>query len=170
MDPGTANSLTNLYAAKQQLDNIDQKFNKDYLGPLKGTDTAFAARRRVGTAIGAPLGDNETSFRQSLADVKDQLLRARSGAQINEQEYQRLANMLPAATDEEKVFKAGMGRFRDQLQQIIGDKEALAKPRSRMSGAPSAGNEAAQAVTRSTSKSGKPILSRDGGKTWEYAQ
>jgi hypothetical protein len=95
------------------------------LGPVKGTDAAFEVRRRVGGYVAAPLGTKETTFRQTLANISDQLLRARSGAQINEQEYSRLAGLLPKATDEPAVFNAGVSRFQSEISQLKNERLRL---------------------------------------------
>jgi len=138
---GTAEKVSALMTAKQQLESIEKNFNETFLGPVRGTETAFNVRRSVGSYIGSPLGEQETIFRQSLADVKDQLLRARSGAQINETEYKRLAALLPAARDELPVFKAGLKRFKEELLGTIENKITLGTtPKSKLA-IPTAGTD-----------------------------
>tara|TARA_R110002020_G_scaffold150264_2_gene326851 strand:+ start:1230 stop:2426 length:1197 start_codon:yes stop_codon:yes gene_type:complete len=111
--------IAGLMALQDLVKNVSRDYDSSFLGPIKGTDTAFEARRRVGGFLGTPLGARETIFRQALKDMADSLLRARSGAQINEQEYQRLRSMLPAATDEPQVFLAGLNRFRKLIVQSL---------------------------------------------------
>lgn len=125
LDASTQQRVSDLMSARRQVGNVEANYDKDFLGPIKGTQTAFETRRRIGGYIGTPLGEKETVFREALADIKDMLLRARSGAQINEQEYKRLAQMLPAATDEEQVFKAGLNRFDTELGKLTADKIRL---------------------------------------------
>lgn len=115
--------------------NIEKNLKSSYLGPVKGTDIGFEARRRFGSIAGAPLASGETTFRQALKDAGDQLLRARSGAQINEQEYARLAGLLPKATDEPAVFTEGLQRFKQEMQTILRAKQKFAvTPRGQLGG------------------------------------
>lgn len=125
LDPGTAKSISELESALRQVSNIRDNQSDAFLGPIKGRDDTFAARRQIGSYIQSPVGEKEVVFRQSLADVSDMLLRARSGAQINEGEYARLKNMLPKATDEPKVFKAGLDRFDKELKATVKKKMEL---------------------------------------------
>lgn len=101
------------------LPTIRKNFSQEYLGPIKGTDIAFETRRRIGSAIKSPVGEQETQFRLALTDAGDILLRARSGAQINEQEYGRLKGILPKPTDEPNVFNAALNRFENELRSIM---------------------------------------------------
>lgn len=119
LDASTQKDIAALESIARQIDNVETTYKKDYLGPVRGTDQAFSARRMAGGLVGAGVSEGETIFRESLADTADQLLRARSGAQINETEYKRLKNMLPKATDEEPVFKAGMKRFKKEVGAIL---------------------------------------------------
>ena len=48
----------------------------------------------------------QAAFYRAILDVQDQLLRGRSGAQINETEFTRLAGLAYKSTDEPKVFEA----------------------------------------------------------------
>ena len=118
--------IAGLTALQDLVKNVSRDYDSSFLGPLKGTDIAFEARRRVGGFLGTPLGARETTFRQALKDMADSLLRARSGAQINEQEYQRLRSMLPAATDEPGVFLAGLNRFRKLIVQSLESERKVA--------------------------------------------
>jgi len=105
--------------------------NGAYLGPIKGNETYYGIRRQLGSKIGQPVNDREASFRSALSDAGDMLLRARSGAQINEQEYKRLAGLLPKATDEPQVFLANLDRFENQLKQTLANRKRLENmPRS----------------------------------------
>lgn len=123
----TQRDLGILGGVLRQADIIGANLNDEYLGPIKGTQTAFKARRQIGTSIGTPLGEKEVTFRTALQDVSDMLLRARSGAQINEAEYQRMIEILPKATDEPGVFRPAMRRFRTEMGALIKDKERLGK-------------------------------------------
>ena len=82
------------------------------LGPIAGRATA------LGHAVA--FGDEPTIESYRIVDnLSDQLLRARSGAQINEQEYQRLRNLVPNKTDKPDVFDVKLKSFRNELQRTI---------------------------------------------------
>ena len=104
------------------LPTIRKNFSSNYLGPVRGTDIAFETRRKIGSVIGSPVKDNETQFRLALTDAGDMLLRARSGAQINEQEYDRLKGILPKPTDEPGVFSSALSRFETELRSVLTQK------------------------------------------------
>lgn len=136
--------ITGLGSIGRHLQVIRNNFDPNFLGPIKGTEIAFEARRRVGSSISAPVQEQEVLMRQSLIDVSDQLLRARSGAQINEQEFKRMIKILPRATDEPQVFLAGLKRFETELQNIIAEKLKLGTtPRGKIQGGvgPTGGKE-----------------------------
>ena len=100
--------------------DIRNNYNKGaFLGPMKGNEQYYGFRRQFGTTIGQGVSDKEAKFRSALSDAADMLLRARSGAQINEQEYKRLAGLLPKATDEPQIFEANLSRFENQLRQSL---------------------------------------------------
>src|SRR3990167_6140887 len=68
----------------------------------------------------------EIQFRRATSDVADQILRARSGAQINEREYERLKKMLFRVTDEPATFLPALSRFREELGHQIDDVRSTA--------------------------------------------
>jgi len=53
----------------------------------------------------------EVVFRRAILDAMDQTLRARSGAQINEQEYQRIVRFMFELTDEPNTFGPSLDRM-----------------------------------------------------------
>lgn len=52
-------------------------------------------------------------------NLADQLLRARSGAQINEQEYKRLRVLVPDPRDERTKFDADLRRFQIEAKNVL---------------------------------------------------
>lgn len=125
LDASTQKEITGLEGALRQVENIEKSLDPEFLGPVKGRDVTFEARRQVGKTIGVPLDKNEVTFRESLSDLQDQLLRARSGAAITREEYQRLTKILPKATDEPEVFKTGLARFKAEITAAIQSKAKL---------------------------------------------
>lgn len=66
------------------------------------------------------LGDEGGQLFQSLnGDIKNTLLYLRSGAQINEQEYKRLANQLPKLFRKGSVDKDQLDRFNDEFSGVL---------------------------------------------------
>lgn len=125
LEGGAQTALTALAGLDQSLLEAEKSVSPEFLGPIRGRDITFSARRQVGSMVGAPLSPQETTFRQALGNMSDQLLRARSGAQINEQEFARLAAILPKATDEPGVFKAAIDRFKRELAVIRAERMRL---------------------------------------------
>lgn len=103
--------IGNLQDFTNQLDRIEEMFDGSYVGPIQG---------RVGAAkeaTGIDTDTNESRFRQVTKDIGDTLLRLRSGAQINEQEYQRLLKVVPHANLPEDVFMARLKELRRAINQ-----------------------------------------------------
>jgi hypothetical protein len=121
---------------RQQLDVVKQTYNPDFVGKgwepfIKGAESEFqkhltlankgqyapgawagAVRTLLGTA-----SVEETQFRRAVLDVSDAILRARSGAQINEQEAKRLQGLLFQVTDSPKIFEAALKRFEASINE-----------------------------------------------------
>jgi len=155
-------ALTALAGLDNSVNQIEQTFSPDFLGPVKGRDVTFNARRQVGSMAGAPVSEQETNFRQSLANVSDLLLRARSGAQINEQEYARLSALLPKATDEPQVFAAGLARFKRELAVIRAERIRLGTtPRAEL-GATGQTQQAAPTPVERVQMNGAWYIKRNG--------
>lgn len=123
---GAQTQIASLNSLSRSVQEIKNQFNKNFVGPVVGQDLDYASRRVFGKVIGRPLSEQEVQFRQNLDNIKDQLLRARSGAQINEQEYARLSTLLPKATDEPKVFQSGLKRFQDEINHLVTERKKLA--------------------------------------------
>lgn len=140
VEASTQQALAALSSLRESISILDKNLDTEFLGPIKGTAKAFEARRAVGSYLNAPVGKKETTFRQTLANISDQLLRARSGAQINEQEYTRLSGLLPKATDEPQVFKAGVERFKKEMAQLESQRLRFGTtPRGKLAKQPSGG-------------------------------
>jgi len=110
--------LSELSGMKEALGVIKQNFSPDFVGPMNAR--LLTAKQTTGygaTGKGA-------LFTQSVQDIKDRLLRARSGAQINEQEYQRLVSLVPDQYKSVPDFIAKLGRFDQILNATISSKRA----------------------------------------------
>jgi len=69
----------------------------------------------------------QVKFYAYVNDMQDALLRARSGAQINEQEYSRLKGFLPEVNVPWTTFKARLDRFDAELTNTIESKKKALK-------------------------------------------
>lgn len=100
----------------EALKRIDENYSPNYVGVVAG---------RVGQIKEklVDLPEKQVMFYSDVNDIKDQLLRARSGAQINEQEYSRLVRFLPTSELPPKNFRARLERFRKEFNDIVTARE-----------------------------------------------
>jgi hypothetical protein len=98
-----------------------------WFGPIRGYVTGPFEESLTGS-----MSPEEVKARRVMYDMSDMLLRARSGAQINEQEYARLAKLLALP---ERPFNTAKARFEDFERQLL----TIIKNRSMLQSAP-AGN------------------------------
>lgn len=98
-------------------EKIKNKFNEllkagIQIGPVAALDAAI---KRA--------GGNENQIRAELysltEELKDSILRARSGAQINEQEYKRLAEFIPNISQQEQMFEINLNRLSTETQDAM---------------------------------------------------
>ncbi len=149
LDPTTRNKLQSYESTENAHKLVGQLYKPGYVGKgfaqfLTSAQSEFqkqsiAARKgeyQGGALVGAlneflgTVPDDQAQFYRAILDAQDQLLRARSGAQINEREFSRLAGILYKSTDEPKVFEAAYKRFGSQLDFDIKNtlKNATAAP------------------------------------------
>lgn len=116
--PGAeVSKIGDLENMKEKLGVIDRNYSPQYVGMVDNKLQAIKQK----TGFGAT--GQAANFRQAVQDIKDSLLRARSGAQINEQEYQRLLPLVPDETMSEVDFLAKRARFEEVLNSIIAEKK-----------------------------------------------
>jgi len=116
----TAKQLSDLGVVIGLIDDSDRLFKPEYVGPIKGR-----ARGAIEATTGK-LSDEEIEFRAAVFDMQEMLLRARSGAQINEAEYQRLRKLVPNLNNPPNVFVARRNRFKRAIQTLIDEKRKMA--------------------------------------------
>lgn len=114
---GKLSELNNLIRIIDE--DVVANFKPEYVGPVAGR--VGAAKRFAGM-----VGSQEAVFRSAVADIQDMLLRARSGAQINEQEYQRLLKIAPNINFGVEDFLASLGRFKKVVEGLRAEKLKLA--------------------------------------------
>lgn len=95
--------------------SAEKLYKSDYVGPVAGRFYSIAENLKN-------LPEDQIKFYSYVRDNKDALLRARSGAQINEQEYARLVKFLPDENLPSGNFVARMKRFEEAVKQIMNEK------------------------------------------------
>jgi hypothetical protein len=106
-----AKAVAELTTLQAMTDDVTDLFQPDYIGQWEGR--WGAVKQWAGNA-----SQREVVFRRIVHDMKDQLLRARSGAAITQQEYERLSQIVPNVTDADATFQAKLLGFRRALDQL----------------------------------------------------
>jgi len=115
---GLETVLENINKIKRLYGYDTPKEHKDWVGPVSGRYGSIQ-ERFLGSAT-----PDQSKFYAYVRDNQDALLRARSGAQINEQEYNRLVNFLPDPNLPAPTFKARLERFEDETRIILSKKRS----------------------------------------------
>lgn len=129
-----------LVSAERQADEIKKLYRPEFVGKgftayrdrfKKEFETQAGAASKEKYVPGAIAGamrsfmgtpaPGEVAFRRGVSDISDTILRARSGAQINEEEFQRMKGMLFSLLDEPATFLAALERFRAEVGRMIDD-------------------------------------------------
>jgi soluble lytic murein transglycosylase-like protein len=97
--PAVLTELSNRSTVVQQLDELSTNFGALPTGPVAGRLEALKQR------FGIDVTEEKVAYRQILAMIENQLLQARSGAAINEHEYQRIRGELPTPEEPQQVFQ-----------------------------------------------------------------
>ena len=113
--------ISDLISLRNSVDTIDSLYKPDYVGIVNGNPLLASIKEQTGVGVDT----QEVQFRRITNDLSDRLLRARSGAQINEQEYKRLLKIVPEPTLSPDAFKARLNSFRDDLDNVIDTKKEI---------------------------------------------
>lgn len=106
---------------------LNKKESDEWIGPVAG---------RIGQIQEkiTELPKDQIDLYATMRDINDFVLRVRSGAQINEQEYKRLTSFLTDPNLPKPTLKARLERFRNELEWMHGlvakemGKENVTKP------------------------------------------
>lgn len=109
--------IGDLLNLKEKLKTIDKNYDPQFVGMIESRVQNIKQMTGVGAS------EKAAYFRQVTQDIKDSLLRARSGAQINEQEYRRLLPLVPNEGMSEVDFLAKRKRFEEVLDEMIQSKQ-----------------------------------------------
>ena len=110
---GERENLNKLFEFKSQLTRISDLHDPKFTGRVQGL--AGAAKELTGVGV----KEKEVMFRQVVKDISDTLLRLRSGAQINEQEYNRMLKLVPQANLPDDVFKGRLKSLETSIDNAI---------------------------------------------------
>ncbi len=144
MSPEQERRYTQYAGINNNLNVITQTYKPEYVGGIpaaigfqSGLDTAVKEsmdaitkgdKYQGGAIIGRMkqyLGNippDQARFYRAVMDNADRILRARSGAQINNQEATRLMEIAPKATDMPAVFEAKFGDF---ANDVMGEQRSM---------------------------------------------
>jgi hypothetical protein len=106
---------------REPLADVEKYYDPKFVGMV---DSRVGAAEQA-TGIGA--SENQGKFRASLNSVQNQLVYLRSGAQINENEFQRLKSELPVLETSETDFMARLANFKKQLDAIERERTEMMK-------------------------------------------
>ncbi len=124
--------ISDLVGLKNSMGTIDALFDPSFVGVIEGAGSVRGVSEATGVDVvksikqgrKVELTGKQVQFNRIVNDLSDRLLRARSGAQINEQEFKRLTKIVPTLGLSEVAFKARQKDFERELNNIIATKEA----------------------------------------------
>lgn len=106
-----------------QLETIKSSFKPEFTGAVEGRLGKVAQVVDV-PQLGLGASPERAQFLANVSSIRDQLLRARSGAQINEQEYKRLVQELPDENKSDVDFMAKLANFERVFNEIKANRQA----------------------------------------------
>lgn len=112
---GERKELASGASTLQNLDELERlaKGSSSSIGPIAGRITAMQ-KDYTGTSTSA-----ENQLFQLSGMIADDLLRMKSGAQINETEMARLQKLVPVPTQPYKTFMDNLKKLREETQRIL---------------------------------------------------
>lgn len=114
-----AAKVSELNTVLEMATDVATLFDPSFVGQLAGR--LGGVRQFTGQ-----ISNEEVELRRVVSDIKDTLLRARSGAQINEREFARLSKLVPDVTDQPNVFMAKLRGFVRSTRQLRDQKLKVA--------------------------------------------
>jgi hypothetical protein len=109
--------MADLDTLQKQIGDTEKLFKPEYVGPVAGRYGSMKEKL-------VDIPEDQVQFYATVRDMKDSLLRARSGAQINEQEYKRLVSFLPDENLPSGNFVARTKRFKNLVNQVLSSKKS----------------------------------------------
>jgi hypothetical protein len=113
--------IGDLMTLRDNVDIIESLYDKKYVGMVQGNAGLSTAKEVTGIGVDV----EGTQFRRLVNDLADRLLRARSGAQINNEEYKRLRKLVPTTDLSEVAFNAKLKDFKNELDRTLATKKSV---------------------------------------------
>lgn len=104
--------LVQLKEDMQELGTLAKR-NTDRIGPISGRWESVKANWLTGTS------EDSAAMQRIAGNAQDMLLRARSGAQINETEYRRLSKLVPDPKTPPSTFFTNLRLFQQDIDKLV---------------------------------------------------
>lgn|SRR3990167_1409337 len=101
---GLTESLSELEYSQQVLGRIGESFNPDFVGPIAATAGKMSAY------LEALTNEQRVQFYGNMAEYKNSIIKAITGAQMSEVEAKRIIQQIPNENASPSAFKAGLKR------------------------------------------------------------
>jgi hypothetical protein len=121
-------AINDLEGLQDDIDTIKSLYKPEYVGFFEGSDIANWARQTIPKAAST----EQVSFIRTVQNAADKLLRARSGAQINESEFARLSKLLAQTNNSETAFTSKLDSFNQELEKAITNRQEINKQQGRL--------------------------------------
>lgn len=135
----------------RRAEELAQRFSGE-IGPVSGRMSSIASKF---TEQDPDLNE----LQQIIGSLKNRLIYLKSGKQINESEYKRLADTMPSMEQPLSRFFTNLSRMEIEMGQIA------ARNAAKRSGAPS-GSRMSKTQTNTRTGARRTVYSDDGGRTW----
>jgi hypothetical protein len=121
-------AINDLEGLQDDIDTIKSLYKPEYVGFFEGSDIANWARQTIPKTAST----EQVSFIRTVQNAADKLLRARSGAQINESEFARLSKLLAQTNNSETAFTSKLDSFNQELEKAITNRQEINKQQGRL--------------------------------------
>jgi len=141
---------------------------------VEANPNSFGLKYSMGDVVNQRLDPGGVTARAAVANIGSAVIHDRSGAAVSAKEFPRLTPFVGSVTDRSDSLADKLRQMRatveDENNALQASWQAGAPPASLAAApaGPAASAPAAAEPMRRLSKSGKPIVSMDGGQTWEY--
>ena len=112
MSDSMRGALEGLYGGIAELEIAQKQFDEDFVGPLQGRAGTIA--QKIGT-----IGEAPAVFRETIQRFMNELIKARSGAAVSDQEFERIKTETFDFSLNENAYKAKMKSNMDFLKRKI---------------------------------------------------
>lgn len=124
---GERDKFTDDATALGQANDLRRLYRKEFVGPMTGQLQGVASK--VGapaSLIGIKLRPGEADFRGALAQYRNRVINALSGAAVSESEARRMAEQIPQETDPSETFEAKLRQTEQNLRNVASTRRTTA--------------------------------------------